>query len=74
MADYSENSGAVVDWDSGFQTFCISGKGQDDIFMQGQEADEIIEEIGALCKKYPSLDEYTAALCVAKPYIDCCWS
>ncbi len=72
-ADYSEASGVVIDWDSAFSTFCISAKGEDDIFMQGEEADSAISEIDSLCKKYPSLDAYTAALCIAKPYIECIW-
>lgn len=72
-ADYSERSGASVDWDSAFCTFSIDAPGEESIFMQGDEASERIEEIAALCKRYPSLDEYTAALCIAKPYIECIW-
>lgn len=73
MADYSEQSGAVVDWCSSMETFCVSCKGEDDIFMQGDEASRVIGEIEALCRRYPSLDEYTAALCIAKSYIDNIW-
>lgn len=72
-ADYSENSGARVDWDSGFETFSIECEGEEPIFMQGDEAAERIAEIDAMCTRYPSLDEYTAALCIAKPYIECIW-
>ncbi|MFN7881567.1 MAG: hypothetical protein ACK5PF_00920 [bacterium] len=73
-ADYSFNSGAVVDWDSAFSTFSIDAENEDGIFMQGDEADQVIAEIDALCKKYPSLDPYTAALCIAKPYIENLWN
>lgn len=73
MADYSQVSGASVDWCSSMQTFAIACEGQDDIFMQGDEASDVIDEIEALCKRYPSLDEYTAALCIAKPYIESVW-
>jgi hypothetical protein len=74
MANYSIKSGADVDWCSSTETFCISAKGKDDIFMQGDEAADVTREIEALCKRYPSLDEYTAALCIAKGYIDCLWA
>lgn len=70
MADYSQESGASVDWCSSMPTFSISCDGEDDIFIQGDEALHLINEIEAMCKRYPSLDEYTAALCIAKPYIE----
>ena len=41
------------------------------IFLQGQEADEYIDEVNVLCKRYPSLNLYTAMYSLAKPYIDC---
>ena len=38
--------------------------------MQGDEAETFIEEVRALCKRYPSLDEDTAALALAEPYAE----
>ena len=73
LADYSQESGASVDWDSSMETFLIACKGEDDIFMQGDEASAVIGEIESMCKRYPSLDEYTAALCIAKSYIESIW-
>lgn len=74
MADYSEQSGASVDWCSSMETFCISCDGEDDIFMQGHEASAVICEIESMCRRFPSLDEYTAALYIAKSYIETFWS
>lgn len=74
LADYSQESGAVVDWCSSMETFSVSCDGQDDIFMQGDEASAVIGEIESMCRRFPSLDEYTAALCIAKSYIENIWS
>jgi hypothetical protein len=38
--------------------------------MQGDEADNFVEEVRDLCKRYPSLDENTAALALAEPYAE----
>lgn len=73
QADYTEQSRVSVDWDSAFSTVNISHPGDDDIFMQGDDADEFIAELDALCKRFPSLDEYTAALALAKPYVENIW-
>lgn len=64
-------SGVTVDWDYAFSTVSINCEGEDEIFMQGDDADQFIGEINALCKRFPSLDEYTAALALAEPYSEC---
>ena len=75
MARFSHNSGAVVDWGSDCDDWvCISAKGQDDIYMQGDEAREFMAEVEMICKRYRSFDDYTAALVVAKQFIECIWS
>ena len=63
----------LVDWNSAYSTVCISSEGEDDIFMQGDEAEDFISEIERLCKKYPSLDEYTAACALSEHYTECIW-
>lgn len=70
-ANRFKNSGCSVDWDSSFSTVTISCKGEDDIFMQGDEADEFISEIEILTKRYKSLDSYTAACALAEPIAEC---
>lgn len=71
MADYTEASGFSVDWCSSFSTVSIDGrKSHEYVFMQGDEADSFIKEINALTRRYPSLDSYTAALALAKPYVE----
>ena len=66
-------AGVSVCWDSAYSTVCISGEKEEDIFMQGDEADTFIEEIGVLCRRFPSLEEDTAALALAEPYTECLW-
>lgn len=59
-----------VDIDSSFETVAIDAPGEDGIFMQGDNAREFIDAVAALCKRYPSLDEDTAALALAEPYAE----
>lgn len=62
--------GVTVDMDSTYSTVAIDAPGQDGLFMQGDEADQFITEVRALCKRYRSLDEDTAALALAAPYAE----
>lgn len=73
-AERVHKSGCSIDWDSAFSTVSIDHPDEESIFMQGQEADEFIGEIRVLCKRYPSLDDDTAALALSEPYIECLWS
>lgn len=73
-AKRATDSGVSIDWDSGYSTVSITCKGEEDIFMQGDEADTFIAGIDALCKHYPSLTESTAALALAEPYAETIWS
>jgi hypothetical protein len=69
-AQRCRNGSITVDIDSGFSTVAIDAPGQDGLFMQGDEADTFIEDVRKLCKRYPSLDEDTAALALAEPYAE----
>lgn len=69
-----ERGGVSVEWSLSFPTVSIDAPGEKSIFMQGDEADQFIEEIRKLCKRFPSLDEYTAALALAEPYADTLWN
>ena len=62
--------GVTVDIDSAYSTVAIDAPGVGGVFMQGDEADQFIEEVRALCKRYRSLDEDTAALALAAPYAE----
>jgi hypothetical protein len=62
--------GVTVDIDSPYSTVAIDAPGHDGVFMQGDEAETFIDEVRALCKRYPSLDEDTAALALAAPYAE----
>lgn len=73
-AQRCKSGNVSIDWDSGFSTVSIDAPGEESIFMQGDEADTFIDEIRALCKRYPSLDEYTAALALAEPYAETLWN
>lgn len=69
-ADYVRNSGFTVTVDSSFSWVSMNGPGEEGPFLQDQEADDFIAEARALCNRYPSLDMDTAALALAKPYIE----
>ncbi len=69
-AQFALNSGASVDLDSSYSTVSIDWADGGECFMQGDEADTFIDEVRALCKRYPSLDEDTAALALAWPYVE----
>lgn len=66
----SRAGGVTVDIDSSFSTVAIDAPGQEGVFMQGEQADIFIDEVLALCKRYPSLNENTAALAIAEPYAE----
>lgn len=66
----TRDSGVTVDMDSLYSTVAIEAPGTDGFFMQGDEADQFIAEVRALCKRYRSLDEDTAALALAEPYAE----
>lgn len=65
------DSGISVEWCSAFETVSIDATENEGVFMQGDEARAFIEEIVALCRRFRSLDEYTAALALAEPYAEC---
>lgn len=73
-AKRADDSGVSVEWDRRFPTVSIRCDGEEDIFMQGDEADTFIAEIDALCKRFPSLYEATAALALAQPYAETIWN
>ena len=41
--------------------------------MQGDDAESFINEVETMCKRFPSLDEDTAALSLAEPCVECIW-
>ena len=71
IAKRFKDSGATIEWDSAFSTVRIDCNGEDYVFMQGTEADSFIDEIKAMTRRYPSLNEYTAACAIAEPIIEC---
>lgn len=72
-ANRCRESGISIDWDSSFETVTISCKGEEDIFMQGEDAADFISEIETTCKRFRSLDEETAALAMSEQYAECIW-
>jgi translation initiation factor 1 (eIF-1/SUI1) len=64
---------ATVDMDSRYGTVCISTDGQDDIFMQGDEAGGFIDQVQDLYEKAGDVTEDEAALCHAEQYAECIW-
>ena len=71
IAKRFKDRGAIIEWNSAFSTVRIDYDGEDYVFMQGWEADNFIDEIKAMSRRYPSLNEYTAACALAEPIIEC---
>lgn len=74
IAKYSYNSGVVIGWGSNCDDWVsIDIEGYDGVFMQGSDATEFMQEMENLQKRYRSFDAYTAALVIAKPYVESCF-
>ena len=63
-----------VDIDRRFGTVCISSNGEEDIFMQGEDASDFIAQVDNLYEKAGDVTEDEAALCCAAPYCECIWN
>lgn len=69
-------AGVTVDYSQTMDTVCIkddSGR-QDDIFMQGDDAVQFLNEMNELYEEVQTLDKDTIALHLANPYVECLWS
>ncbi len=71
--DRMKAAGIDVDCDSSYSTVAISCRGEDDLFMQGDEADSFIDERRKLWNRYPSLPMDVCEMALAEPYTDL-WS
>lgn len=69
-ATLAANSGAIVHCDYAYSIVSIDLPGcERGVFMQGDEADEFIQEIESLVKRYPSLTYEVAYLALAWYYL-----
>jgi hypothetical protein len=59
-----------VDCDSDYETVCISTPGQEDIFMQGDDAAQFIAECEKLGQQCRALSPAIIELALAEPYTD----
>ena len=66
----------TVDYDSAASTVCImdSDGEQEDIFMQGDEADKFNDKIEELYNELRDVTEDEVALHLARPYVENLWS
>jgi len=64
------NSGVSVDWNSTYSTVSIYCEGSEGVFMQGHEAEEFINQIELITRRFRSFSEYHAALVLAYDYLD----
>lgn len=69
-ADRCRRSGVTVTTNGTSPTVAIDAPGYDGVFMQGDEADTFIDDVRALCKRYPSLNSEIAELALAEPYAE----
>ena len=67
-------AGVSVDCDSAYSTVCISCPGFEDIFMQGDEADQFIAEVESLGNRCRQLNPSVIELALAEPYADTLWN
>jgi hypothetical protein len=65
---------AAVDINRLLPTVCISAPGEEDIFMQGDEAEAFIAEVDKLYEQAGDVTEDECALCHAEPYCENCWN
>jgi hypothetical protein len=63
-----------VDINSGLPTVCISAPGEEDIFMQGEEAEAFIAEVGKLYDESGDVTYDECALHAAEAYCENLWS
>ena len=66
--------GVFVDVDSAYGTVCISSKGQEDIFMQGDDAEQFIAECEELSERCQCLNMGIIELALAEPYAENLWN
>jgi hypothetical protein len=66
--------GVTVDCDSAYSTVCISMHGEDDIFMQGDDAEQFISECEAMSNRCQCLNFDIIELALAEPYTESFWS
>jgi hypothetical protein len=66
--------GVTVDCDNKLSTVCISSDGEDDIFMQGDDAVQFIHECELYKHGCKQLDYYIIMLAVAEPYAKSIWN
>lgn len=69
-AERFDQAGFTVTLDRSYATVSIDPEHGEGVFMQGDEADDFIDEVDALCKRFPSLNETTAAQALAEPYTE----
>lgn len=63
----------TVNIDNHLGTVCISTPGQEDIFMQGDDAEQFIAAVDEMYDEAGDVTEDQCALCLAEPYTDL-WS
>lgn len=69
-AQRMRTAGIHVEVNRSFGWVAITCKGEEDIFMQGDEADEFMEEVRKIGARCTSLAEDTIELALAEPYTD----
>lgn len=69
-------AGVTVEYSQTMDTVCISDDSceEEDIFMQGDDAVQFINEMNNLYEKIQTLDKDTIALHLALPYVDGIWN
>lgn len=72
-AKWATDSGIDVKVDRGLGTVCITCPDHDDIFMQGDDAEQFIAECRTRWETAGDVDMGLVELSVAKPYAETIW-
>lgn len=70
QAEYSWNSGIIVEFSRSPSWVSISAPGSDGVFLQGWEADKFIDRLDKLAESLPHIDYETLELSQAYDYAD----
>ena len=71
--DRMKTAGIDVDCDSSYSTVAIACRGEDDIFMQGDDVDQFVSDARAMYRRYPSLPLNVCEMALAEAYTEL-WS
>ena len=68
------DAGITIDMNSAYSWVSIDAPGEESIFMQGEEADNFVDECENLSRRYRSVSRDVIELALAEPYAETLWN